>query len=184
MFHKTYTLCYVWNKGLVYITVSNTLQLNKLLSIQETHKGWDYRTIVQISCTADQFNKYLVKFMSSLNSFVGNPVLLKPHQAERMVRLWDLVTSLVFKLLHPKLWSTHGIPKNIIKKSSEKFCLSRNKQNFGLKQTSVIYYMSVNPTYKIVFKSKKNRPLQTLTQRFIISVLDSVNFNCKVWFII
>ena len=40
--------------------------------------------------------------------------------------------------------------------------------------------MSVNPTYKIVFKSKKNRPHQTLTQRFIISVLDSVNFNCKI----
>ena len=169
---------------MVYITVSNTLQLNKLLPIQEIHKGWDYRTIVRISCTGDQFNTYLVnlQLMSSLNSFVGNPVI--SHQAERMARLWDLVTSLVFKLLHPKLWNTHGIPKNIIKKSSEKFCLSRNKQNFGLKQTSVIYYMSVNPTYKIVFKSKKNWPHQTLTQRFIISVLDSVNFNCKVWFII
>ena len=60
--------------------------------------------------------------MSLLNTFVGNPVLLKSHQAERMVRLWVLATSLVFKLLHPKLYYTHGIQKNIIKKSSEKFC--------------------------------------------------------------
>ena len=131
---------------MVYITVSNTLQLNKLLPIQDTHKRWDYRTIVRISCTGDQFNTYLVnlQLMSSLNSFVGNPVI--SHQAERMARLWDLVTSLVFKLLHPKLWNTHGIQKKYYQEIARKILFVTKQTKFWTK-TNLSYILYVCKSY-------------------------------------